>query len=56
MIDLRPLKQRIHESDRFRGSDLDEILKEYADSISENEYIALVPVLLRLGKIQEIVA
>lgn len=56
MIDLRPLKLRIHESDKFRGSDIERILQDYPDSISENEFITLAPILLRLGKIPEIVA
>lgn len=56
MIDLKDLKQKIHESDRYRGSDIDSILKEYPDYITETEYISIVPILLRLGKLQELIA
>lgn len=56
MIDLKPLKQRIHESGRYGGSDIDSILKEYPDYITEMEFISIVPILLRLGKLQELVA
>lgn len=51
MIDLQELKRKIHESDRYKGSEVDNILTEFPDSITEREYIVLLPVILRLGSL-----
>lgn len=54
MIDIRDLKAKVHASDKYRGGDLDSILEETKDEITETEYLALLPIFLKLGKIKEI--
>ena len=56
MIDIRDLKAKINKSDKYRGSDLDNILREYPDQISEEQYLTLVPIILKLGKPPEALA
>lgn len=56
MIEIRDLKDKIHQSDKYRGSDLDNILTEYPDQITEDQYITLVPIILKLGKPHEVLA
>lgn len=54
MIEIKPLKEKIHNSDKYRGGDLDSILQETKDEITENEFLALLPIFLKLGKIKEV--
>ena len=48
MIDLSHLKKTVMRSDRF--SHLGEVLADYPDTVSEEQYITLLPVILRLGR------
>lgn len=50
MIEIRDLKEKVHNSDKFRGSSLDSVLQEYGDTVTEDQYIALVPAILKLGR------
>lgn len=56
MIEIKDLKDKIHKSDKYRGSDLDNILAEYPDQISEEQYLTLVPIILKLRKPNEVLA
>ncbi len=50
MIDLKQLKSTVMRSDRLRSSHLGEVLTDYPDEVTEDQYVALLPVILRLGK------
>ena len=50
MIDLTQLKSTVMRSDRLKSSQLSEVLTDYPDTISDEQYLALLPVILRLGK------
>ena len=50
MIDLTQLKKTIMRSDSLRSSHLGEVLADYPDTVSEEQYITLLPVILRLGR------
>ena len=50
MIDLKELKHKVRESERLRNSHLGEVLTDYPDEVTEDQYVALLPVILRLGR------
>ena len=50
MIDLKQLKSTVRESERLKNSQLIEVLTDYPDEVTEDQYIALLPVILRLGR------
>ena len=50
MIDLKELKSTVMRSDRLRSSRLGEVLADYPDTVSEDQYLALLPMILRLGR------
>jgi hypothetical protein len=50
MIDLKKLKSTVMRSDSLRSTRLGEVLADYPDTVSEEQYITLLPVILRLGR------
>lgn len=56
MIDLRDLKKKIGSDEKLKHSALSDILNEQPDDISEEQYLTLVPILLKFGKSLEVLA
>jgi hypothetical protein len=56
MIDLKNLKEKIQSNDKLKHTAIADILQEQPDTISEEQYILLVPILLKLSKSQEVLA
>lgn len=56
MIDLKNLKAKILSDDKLKHSAIADILQEQPDTISDEQYITLVPILLKLSKSQELLA
>ena len=50
MIDLKELKNKVRESERLRNGHLGQVLTDFPDEVTEDQYLALLPVILRLGK------
>lgn len=50
MIDLSDIKYKIHNSDKYRGTELDGILQDTDDVITEAQYLTLVPIILKLSR------
>ena len=56
MIDLRDLKAKIQSDERLKHSPIQEILNDQPDTISEEQFLMLLPILLKFGKSQEVLA
>ena len=56
MIDLRDLKRKIGTDEKLKQSAIADILQEQPDTISDEQYLTLVPILLKLSKSQELLA
>ena len=56
MIDLRHLKATVQSDSKLQHSALSDILSEQPDTISDEQYLTLVPILLKLSKSQEVLA
>jgi len=56
MIDLRHLKATVQSDSKLKHSALVDILNEQPDTISDEQYLTLVPILLKLSKSQEVLA
>ena len=56
MIDLRELKKKIGSDEKLKQTALMDILQEQSDIITEDQYLTLVPILLKLSKSVEVLA
>ena len=56
MIDLTDLKKKIGSDEKLKQSAIADILQEQPDIITEDQYLTLVPILLKFGKPQEVLA
>ena len=56
MIDLRDLKKKIGTDEKLKQSAIADILQEQQDIITEDQYLTLVPILLKLSKSVEVLA
>ena len=56
MIDLRDLKRKIGTDEKLKQSAIADILQEQPDTITEDQYLTLVPILLKLSKSVEVLA